>query len=433
MTELYIGVVENNLDPKKQGRVQIRIPQIHGNNPEDITYTPTTQLPWSMPCTPGFTGYDMGSFIIPPVGCYMWVVEAKANPSFFVYLGGTYGIGATQPKVMNVLNPENPEHVSMGEYTTPVGVPERAADFNLPTYEYGQSGVLFKSQKGHTIRYTDQDGAESFEFIDRSGQAIRFVCPVTPELNKGNAARRGESGTQSNGTIIIESANKSGKSNTVVTINDDYTTIRTPKCTIDCDYFEVKARKSIDMQSGGPINMTAADSINGYIADDPMGYSTIKKIRKPLSITFDAVNSINSTAHKDNINMLAETKEISMIAEAQISATSNTDMINLTAQKDISMISQSGDILMEANKSIIGNAQSEITLNAQGEVTINTPLTIALNSSSVEITGDVSVQKTINANGVISSSSDVTAGGISLKSHTHGGVESGGDSTGSPE
>lgn len=49
----FIGTVENNLDPLKMGRVQVRIAGVHSNNEEDIR---TYDLPWAqcvLPTTEG--------------------------------------------------------------------------------------------------------------------------------------------------------------------------------------------------------------------------------------------------------------------------------------------------------------------------------------------------------------------------------------------
>lgn len=62
---------------------------------------------------------------------------------------------------------------------------------------------------------------------------------------------------------------------------------------------------------------------------------------------------------------------------------------------------------------------SFIELSQGGDVTITSP--------SVTINGNVQV------NGSISSTGDQVAGGISQTGHTHGGVESGGSSTGAPQ
>lgn len=227
-----IGRVENNLDPTQTGRLQIRIPEVHGLSSDDVTYTPTGMLPWSLPCTPWFASYDAGSFIVPPVGSYLVVAEVSANPSYYIYLGGVYGRGSSAPKVMNTMDPDNSDGVSMGQYYNPAGVNEVPLD--LRSTEYAQSGVIFKSPKGHTIKYSDQDNAEFFEIIDRSGQSIKFECPVSAELNQGNQSRRGASSTQSGGTIRVKSGDSEiSISNDSVRIKASSVTITTDKATTE--------------------------------------------------------------------------------------------------------------------------------------------------------------------------------------------------------
>lgn len=205
MQGLYCALVEDNLDPKKIGRVKLRIPAIHGSNPQNSAFTSTEELSWSYPCMPFYSAYDCGSFVIPPIGCYVWAMEVTGENPYYVYFGGVPGSGPQIPKPMNLMTSDNPQNVSMGQYYTPVGQSEIPTD--LATTEYGQSGVIFKSQKGHTIKYSDQDDAEFFEIIDRSGQSIRLECHVPADENVANASRRGAIGTHDGGSIIIKSGN----------------------------------------------------------------------------------------------------------------------------------------------------------------------------------------------------------------------------------
>lgn len=222
---LYCGLVEDNLDPLKIGRIKIRIPHIHGSNPNSSMFIPTSGLQWSYPCIPFFAGYDCGSFIIPPVGTYIWALPESGENSHYVYLGGVYGTGATTPKPMNTLDSSNSLNISMGQYFTPAGKSEIPEDLN--SMEYGQSGVIFKSQKGHTIKYSDQDGAEYFEIVDRSGQSIKFECPVSQQDNIANASRRGSSGTQPGGTIRIKTGNSE------IEMNSEHILLKSKNATLE--------------------------------------------------------------------------------------------------------------------------------------------------------------------------------------------------------
>jgi phage baseplate assembly protein V len=85
---------------------------------------------------------------------------------------------------------------------------------------------------------------------------------------------------------------------------------------------------------------------------------------------------------------------------------------------------------------------SSITI-ADGQITLNTPnLVLAANSisaastsggsASATFTGDINQTGNINQTGSITSTGDHVAGSISLKTHRHGGVQSGGSNTGTP-
>lgn len=61
-------------------------------------------------------------------------------------------------------------------------------------------------------------------------------------------------------------------------------------------------------------------------------------------------------------------------------------------------------------------------------------LVIVLTAAGIQITapGDVALTGNLNVIGTINASEDVLGGGISLKSHTHGSVQSGTSQTGAP-
>ena len=54
-------------------------------------------------------------------------------------------------------------------------------------------------------------------------------------------------------------------------------------------------------------------------------------------------------------------------------------------------------------------------------------------TGNVEVTGNIDATGDMNASGTVTGESDVIGSGISLKGHTHSGVQSGGASTGGPQ
>ena len=76
---------------------------------------------------------------------------------------------------------------------------------------------------------------------------------------------------------------------------------------------------------------------------------------------------------------------------------------------------------VKANTAVI-DAQS-VTITAQS-VTINAP--------NITLNGNVTINGSLSASGVISSATDVSSKGKSFNAHTHGGVQSGSNSTGVP-
>ncbi len=88
----YAGKVENNADPEKMGRLQVRCPAVLGN-----------ELVWAMPCVP-YAGPGVGFFFMPPNGAGVWVEFEGGDVSRAIWTGcywfkGTLPEGAGEPHV----------------------------------------------------------------------------------------------------------------------------------------------------------------------------------------------------------------------------------------------------------------------------------------------------------------------------------------------
>lgn len=68
--------------------------------------------------------------------------------------------------------------------------------------------------------------------------------------------------------------------------------------------------------------------------------------------------------------------------------------------------------------------------SAISDMEIEMPLTTW--KGDINLTGNLVVNGNINCTGTVTATVDVVGGGISLKTHTHGGVQTGGGNTGGP-
>ena len=71
----YRGVVEDNKDPLKAGRVRVRIHGLHTSKKlkSDIEGIPTNELPWAEPCMPIHEGSvsGFGAWAVPLQGSHV--------------------------------------------------------------------------------------------------------------------------------------------------------------------------------------------------------------------------------------------------------------------------------------------------------------------------------------------------------------------------
>ena len=132
---LFIGIVVDNNDPKKLGRVKIRVPNVTGNiNVDD--------LPWAEPNFP-YAYNKQSMFFVPEKEALVSVMFLNGSPYKPVYLGS--------------IHREN-ENV----------VPSQIDDDSYPERK------IIKTQSGY-IMFHDVDGEERIEIKHKSGSEIIFT------------------------------------------------------------------------------------------------------------------------------------------------------------------------------------------------------------------------------------------------------------------
>jgi type VI secretion system (T6SS) baseplate-like injector VgrG len=78
----YRGIVLNNQDPLRIGRLQAIVPEVLGEIPSG----------WALPCTP-YSGTGAGFYAVPMIGAGVWIEFEAGDASRPVWVGGWWATG----------------------------------------------------------------------------------------------------------------------------------------------------------------------------------------------------------------------------------------------------------------------------------------------------------------------------------------------------
>lgn len=90
----YRGVVLNNVDPMKIGRLLVAVPDVAGPIP----------LTWAMPCVPA-GGPGSGGLAIPFIGAGVWVEFEQGDPERPIWVGGFWNNPGEVPVLAHAILP----------------------------------------------------------------------------------------------------------------------------------------------------------------------------------------------------------------------------------------------------------------------------------------------------------------------------------------
>lgn len=158
----YRGIVVDNMDPQKRGRLKVRIASVLGDQDSD----------WALPCFPYGGANQQGMFMVPDVDAQVWVEFEEGDIHRPIWVGTFWQQQS-----------DTPEDAARDEPTT----------------------RLFQTASGHILQFDDEEGEEQF----------RLFHPADAEMlidNNGTISLRDTSGAMltmnaENSEIVIEDAN----------------------------------------------------------------------------------------------------------------------------------------------------------------------------------------------------------------------------------
>lgn len=143
---VVIGVVTNNQDPEKIGRVKVRFPWL---NDEDESY-------WA-PVAAMMAGKDRGSWFLPEVDDEVLVAFGHGDVRFPYVVGALWNGVDTPPR--DNADGQNNERV----------IKSRIGHEVILGDEDGKGKVEIKTKAGHQLLLDDTSGSEKITVIDKSG------------------------------------------------------------------------------------------------------------------------------------------------------------------------------------------------------------------------------------------------------------------------
>ncbi len=143
---VVIGLVTDNVDPLKEGRVRVNFPML--NNEVESEWCRMRQA---------YAGNDYGAFYIPEIGDEVLVSFINGDMSLPVILGGLYN-GKDKPPSFRAKDKDQKMIRTKGKHEI------------LMDDTTGKERVRIKTKKGHTIDLSDED--KKIDIKTTSGQKV---------------------------------------------------------------------------------------------------------------------------------------------------------------------------------------------------------------------------------------------------------------------
>jgi hypothetical protein len=165
----YAGIVEDNRDPEKLGRLKVRVPHVYGSVGGIFGAVPTENIPWALPSglPNGLSQQSGGCDWLPEIGDQVLVRFLDAEPEKPVW----EWFMQTQ---------KGAEAFKLHHYAEPtgnrLGKPKRGAWVRYGhTVEWNEAGLILTTSKGYRLLLTDASSAGRDGTLNLSTQAGQFL------------------------------------------------------------------------------------------------------------------------------------------------------------------------------------------------------------------------------------------------------------------
>lgn len=325
---IYRGVVENNISPDKDGRVQIRVFGIHCEEKvkTPITGIPTEELPWAEPATPIFGGISkVGIYGVPLQGAHVFLFFENGNPQCPRYFASAPGIPYSKPDVDKGFN-------------DPDGVYPTTENLFQPDWSQGSSSssvypnnFVMETSCGHSIEMDSTPGEE--RILIKHG-----LTGSTIEFTK-------------EGSILISSAgntNKEATGSKQVTVGGDLTEYIT----------------GLHEEMTNDIKQTVVGSKTEFVAGSKTSTCLAKSSQKAEEIEINSTGDASSIAGGKNAliagdNITIKSKERSVVMEAPIDV----------GIKGLISASITGNVLCDVKSLIKTTVEGKVLCDVKGLMT----------------------------------------------------------------
>lgn len=281
----YRGVVVDTNDPKKSGRVKIRIyPMFTGVRDDD--------LPWALFADPGMGGTNnVGSINVPAIGSHVFCFFENGDHRFPVFFAGAPAIENNVPDTPKLSREDDGIHATI-DAARKTGVAKAGGGtWDEPASAYAAqypNNTVFKSKAGITVEIDDTEGNVRFHIYHPAGTR-------TEVDNAGNQTEHVE-GTKT--TVVIGDNNIKVTGDMNVNVDGNVTVKATGNINADVGgTADIKTGGTTTVDSGGEAKVIApsvkVESDNVQLDSN----GTLGKI-----VTTQSVCAFTGLAHPDGSN-----------------------------------------------------------------------------------------------------------------------------------